>query len=276
MPFKNLRQKWKSSLYLKAFSQILKSPKTSAYILFFDIIFFTTAYYLRTLFSTIFPATPSDISAYSLYSVLGGTLLYIALLLFIYSVSKYAILYYIGQIASQHTSQPIPPLREYFTLKKFLKFTLLNLIMFIAFFLAAIIITSLLSGFISRDYLGIASLIFLIPFGLFAYLLWNIIHSLATANLKIKEILKKAFSSKYIKPSLPIILSTMLYLLIYIVLFYIISGILFSLGKNAGLYNLILMILTDIAYYVIHFYNRVYIYLTISKNFDSSEIKIFE
>ena len=270
MPTNTLYSSYKNSLHFSAFREIIKNPGNSLYILFFDVLFFVVLYYTNLLFNNInenlFGITPllkypQDITQGMIYSMILLVIAYFVLLLIIYSAFKNAVLVFLSGIVEN---------KEINIAKGFVRFLFINLIIFVSIYLLFGLISSLFSGFIVREYLGIVTLIIGIPIILIVYLLLNIAHTLFAMGFGIKESIKHAFSGVMFKKCLFVLLSSVIFIAIYLGTFLpIMKAIVnssISFNSYGGIAFAILTFITPIVYYAIHFHNRVYLYLIIGKN----------
>ena len=269
-----IKDKWKESLYYQSFKGIFWHPKDSLYIILFDVLFFAVAYYVYLLFRNVVPNELTGFSSLNASGIIFGTLAYFAVLLFLYSAFKYVVLGFLKNITLMQNRDTEN--RNNFTIRKFLDFALLNLALFSGMIFGYLFINIFLGNFIAYDYLGIAALAVLVPFGIFAYMSLNFAHGFFGRDLKIKDILKRTFSGDVLKRAFFAFISMIILFAFYLGVFYIIAIILTQAGTNGRTAAIILSIFTNMAYYLIHFYNRFYTYLSVNKIFASSESKDFE
>jgi hypothetical protein len=181
-------------------------------------------------------------------------LLYGFLVIFVYSIFKYFILSFLSDMNNNQRKLRFD--------NRLLKFYGLNIVLFFSVFFFFGFLNLVTKAFINAEYLNKGLLILLVPISIIVYLLWNVAHILYLSR-KIRDIFRIIFTKEIIKRALFVFLSSLIFFVFYLIIFY---GISFALyGKVSQMsFTIILTIITYIAYYLIHFHNRVYLYMIIN------------
>lgn len=251
---KKLWSKWRKSLHHDSFKKIIASPKNTLYILLFDVLFFLVIYYLNLFVKELLPTKIGENSIF-IYLLPIMLLLYSFLVIFAYSIFKYFILGFLSDMNNK-------PQKLRFD-NRLLKFYSLNMVLFFSVFFFFGFLNLVTKTFINAEYLNKGLLILLVPISIIVYLLWNVAHILYLRREKIREIFRLIFTKEIIKRALFVFLSSLMLFVFYLIIFY---GIGFALyGKISQMsFTITLTIITYIAYYLIHFHNRIYLYMIIN------------
>jgi len=298
------------SLISDTLKLIKNNPKNIFHIIMFDILFLIAIGILYRLTEFLLLKTPTEVSAITITIYLILTLLYYLILILIYSFFKYIVLnsikssfkqrnstnHQIGGMSSARkppaklmefraskttkckANKNMPPVSDRWFLtktkidfKQLKKFFLLNLLIFIVFFIAFLILNSVFLTGAKEEYRPYIFLTINLPLFLFLYIFINISHTIFSESLKptIKETAKKTFTSiTKVKNYIGIFLTDTIVILIYFIIFYFIGSILkATLFKSYAasiqyynIYTIIFTITTIIFFYFIMLFNRIYFY----------------
>ena len=266
------RKGWKlkgfrESHLAKTLGFVKNNPKNMLHIILFDILFLAAigAFYKLTEF--FFLKTPPEISVTTTILYLILTLMYYLTLILIYSFFKYSILNSIKSLFKKTK-------RGFSNLKKFY---LLNLLIFVALFMAFLVLNGVFLIGVKEEYAAYVFLIINVPLFLIAYIFMNIGHTLfsETEKPKIKEIVRKAFNLVLeVKRYWGIFLADMAVIIAYFTVFYLIGMTLkatvfksyLTPAKYYDIYTMGFSIITTLFFYFLFFFNRVYFYNIIKKS----------
>tara|TARA_Y100000310_G_C20581608_1_gene763291 strand:+ start:130 stop:960 length:831 start_codon:yes stop_codon:yes gene_type:complete len=266
---KKIIEKFRNSLLIRTLKLIKLNKKLFFLTLAFDFLFITSLYFLGQLISALITANIPGIANFLMLPILtllfavSFSIVYILLLILVYSFFKYNILDLIKSM-NQKTE---------FDFKRFKKFYILNLITYISGFLIFLTASLIFMG-IKPEYISITSLIIFIPLGLLFYSFLNFSHSyFASDALPVKAVLKRSLKkiskiSSYYK----VYLITLAYFLVYFIIYYPIALLLktiliqkYSLLGFFPIYSKIFSVITAIVMFGIIAHNRVYFYMTVKE-----------
>jgi hypothetical protein len=258
--------KWKHSLHAKTFYAIKSNPRLFFNTLIFDFLFLVLLYYINTLVKSSLPTEESLIANIE-FTVLFFlfTIIYLLLLIFIYSFLKYCILDFVKMLVDLSWKFRKIIREKKFELNRFFKFCFLNLIIFVSSFITFIILNAIYLFSVKQEYLKIIFLLTMIPLFLFIYAYLNITHSLFTLGFNLKETIKKGLVLlKRIRAYYCIFIFSILLISVYSLIYFIINLIITSFTSvNILIYNQIFTVITAIVFYFIIAFNRVYFYLVV-------------
>jgi len=258
--------KWKRSLNAKTFYSIKEHPNFFFNTLLFDFLFLISLYYTNLLVKLSLPTEESlkaDMGLALIFFLL--TIAYLLFLVFIYSFLKYCILDFIKTLVDLSWKFKKTIREKRFGLGRFFKFYLLNLIIFISFFVIFIILNAIYLFSVKQEHLKIAFLLTMIPLFIFIYVYLNLTHSLFTTGHNLKETIKKGLVLfKQIKPYYGILIFSIFVFFVYTLILFIINLIITSsTSVNILVYNKIFTVITTIVFYLIIAFNRIYFYIMI-------------
>jgi hypothetical protein len=253
-------KKIKDRYFVKTLKLIKKNPKNILHIILFDILFLITIGFFYRLIEFLLSKTTANSSTIAIIIYLILTLLYYLILILIYSFFKYLVLNFIKSLFKQTKID----------FKQLKKFYLLNLLIFVVFFITFLALNSLFLISAKQEYAPYIFLIINLSLFLIVYTFMNISHTLFSENFtNIKEIVKKTFTIISKVPSYAgIFLINIIAIFIYFVIFYFIGLILkATIFKNYltsikyfTVYSTIFTIVTTIFFYLIILFNRIYFY----------------
>ena len=175
--------KIKNSLWWKSYSLIRQNSKLALYIFILDLMFIALLYGFSFVSQQILPEDPSVYfqfgSSGALIISVSIALVYILIMIFIYSFFKYGVLDMIHSMI-RNTK---------FDFGKLVKFYKLNIVVFGLPFLVFVLFYVVTLLALRREVQPVISWIFLIIVAIFAYPYYNIAHTLFTRNYDIKKIL---------------------------------------------------------------------------------------
>jgi len=260
--------KFRKSLHYKTITLILKHKKIAYTIFFLDLFFAMFLYGFSFITTSIIPKDANafirqfSTQATALTASLAIAVIYILIMLLIYSFFKYGVIDLIHSLFRKTD----------FDFKNVLKFYKLNIAvvllpatLFAAFFALANVL------FVSRFAVSI-SWIFLIILILVIYPFLNIAHALFTRNYPIKKIVKIAYRLA-LKPKLylSVYVFSAAALTVFLLFFYLIGLLLgatvfqdpLTFQQYYPLYGSAFAILLAIVLYKIIFFNRIYFYVIV-------------
>jgi len=254
-------KKIRDSYFAKTFGLMKDDPKNMFHIILFDFLFLAAigAFYKLTEF--FFLKTPPEISVTTAIIYLILTLMYYLTLILIYSFFKYSILNSMRSLFKKTK-------HDWSNLKKFY---LLNLLVFVALFMAFLVLNGVFLIGVKEEYAAYVFLIISVPLFLIAYIFMNISHTMFSEAEKprIKEIVRKAINLVFeVKRYLSIFLADVVLIIAYFTVFYLIglalkATVFKSYLAPAKYYNIYTMgfgIITTLFFYFIFFFNRVGFY----------------
>lgn len=246
--------KLKKTGFWKAFELIKKNRKKSFYMLCFDALFLVVLLLLNKLVLQRMP------EPYALYggnpaTILFFTLSYFAFLLFFYSFTKYMILLMI-----KSTNEKVS-----FTMKDYLRFALLNLMMGALIFFALVILSLILNFTVKQESVPVAGALVFLVLAFFFYLFFNIAHTLFILGSKILETIRKSFTIIFKKARVysPVLLNIIIMLIIYFIFTLLLSLIMkkFYFNKTAiVLLQLFYNAVSVLLFYAVLFFNRIQLF----------------
>jgi len=258
---------FKESYFVKSLRLIRNNPKNIFHIILFDILFLAAMGIFTKLVEFFFLKTPLETSAVTITIYLVLILLYYLALVFIWTFFKYLVL---NSIKSLFKKTKL----SFVNIKKFF---LLNLLIFIVFFIAFFILnTTFLIG-AKQEYAPYIFLIINLPLILLTYIFMNISHTLFSGSEKpiIKGITKKTFNAmSKVKNYIAIFFMNVIAIMIYFVIFYFVGLILkntlfkgyLASVQYYNIYTIIFSVITTAFFYFIIFFNRIYFYNIIKNN----------
>lgn len=258
--------KWKHSLNAKTFYAIKSNPMLFFNTLVFDFLFLVILYYINVLTRLSLPteeALTPNIGF--VVSFLLFTMIYLLLLIFIYSFLKYCILDFIKMLVDLSWKFRKITREKKFDLSRFFKFCFLNLIILVSSFIMFTILNAVYFFSVKQEYLNIIFLLTMVPLFLFIYAYLNITHSLFTLGFDLKETIRKGFVLlKKIRSYYVVFISSVLFILAYSLIYFIIALIITSLTSvNLPVYNIVFTVITTVVFYLIIAFNRTYFYLIV-------------
>jgi len=268
---KKIKRLFLDSSFFRVLNIINKNRNTYLYTLVLDFIFLALIVIIGKYIGSLIPQDPQQLvdffksQANLLIFVIVYPIIYYIFVIFLYSITKLSILNLIKPLYE----------KQRFTLKGLGRFYLLNLLLFIIFLIAALVIMGILALILQKDFLKYVVLILAIPFFLLLYSIANISHTLFINNHR-KKIIRQSFSIAFnkIKRYGSFIAWDILLILIYLIIYNIIHLIFrFTIFLNqqiltsyGPLYLKIFNIISIIVLYLIIAFNRIYFYETIKKN----------
>jgi len=268
---KKIKRLFLESSFLKVFNIIKKNPNIYFYTIILDFILLAVIISIGKYFGSLIPQDPQQLmnlfktSTNLLLFVFGYPLIYYLFVIFIYSITKLSILNLIKSLQEKNK----------FNLKGLGKFYLLNILLFIIFFLTALALLGILALILERGFLEYLVLILAIPFLFFVYSIINISHTLFIKEQK-NKIIRKSFNIAFNKINKygAFIIWNLILILTYLLLYNIIHLIFrFTIFTNqellttyGSIYLKIFNIISIIFIYLIISLNRIYFYKKIDKN----------
>lgn len=263
-----IKQKFLESSFLKVFKIIRENLNVYFYTIVLDFIFLALIVLVGKYLGSLIPTDPQQLmglfksSTNLLLFVFGYPLLYYLFVLFVYSITKLGILNLIGSLYEENR----------FTLKRLGKFYLLNIMLFVLFFLSAMVLLGIVALIFRRDFLNYVVLILLAVFLFFLYSVINISHTLFIKN-EGDRIIRKSIDiafNKIDKYGMFIIWNSVV-ILIYLVLHNLILRLLIFVNKDllvsyGGVYEKIFNIVSLVVIYLIMAFNRMYFYERIDED----------
>ena len=268
-----LIKRLKKSIFAESLARIKKNKKKTLCILLFDLLFVAAVYAFTTILKSVIPANPEFYL--SVFKSAGSFLTFVALfyvvyvlvLIFIYTFFKYHVLYYVKSIIE----------KTRFNYKSLWKFFALNVLLFVILFVLFVIIALIHSYWVREAAKPYFAKVVIILFLLFSYVVVNTAHSMFAwqKKKKIMNTVKKMFGIIFTKPK-----NYFWQLVFAVAVFAVFSAIVFLTGffidyiilggkgatkEFAMAYNAVLMIITAIMIYCVAFANRVYFYLSVNK-----------
>lgn len=267
----NIKKRFLESSFFRVFSIIKKNHTIYLYTIILDFVFLFLIIFAGKYFGSLIPQDPQQLinllktQTNLLLFVTIYPIIYYLFVIFLYSITKLNILNLIKSLYEKNK----------LNLKGLGKFYLLNILLFVIFFFAALIIMGILALILKKDFLKYLILILSVPFLFFMYSIINIAHTRFINNKKdkiIKQSINIAFNKipKYGPFIIWNILLTIIYLLIYNIIHVILRFTLFLnkeiLASYAPLYLKIFNIISIIIIYLIIAFNRIYFYERMDKN----------
>jgi hypothetical protein len=257
-------EKFKDSFFVKTLKSIKHNPLATLSIVLFDVLFIATVAAFYKLINYLLSKTPAGTSAALLTYYLVLTLLYYLVLILIYSFFKHIIISYIKSFFR----------KTKIDFRRLKKFYLLNLVIFVAFFTAFLILNTTLLISAKAEYAPYIFLIINFILFLLTYIFMNISHTLFSESEKpsLKKTIKGAFARlTKVKSYIGIFLVNALAVAIYFVMLYLAGHILkatifsnYTVSlKYSDAYTAIFTLLTTLFFYLIVFFNRIYFYTII-------------
>ena len=252
-------KKFKDSYFVKTLELMKKNPKNVFLIILFDILFLLSISIFYRLIEFLFSKTSTQISTIIVIIYLVLTLLYYLILILIYSFFKYLVLNSIKSLF-EHSKVDFKRLKNFY---------LLNLLIFIVFFIIFLFLNSIFLMSAKQEYASYIFSIINFPLFLILYIFINISHTLFSENLNIKETVKNTFNIiAKVTSYIGIFLTNIIAIIIYFIIFYFIGLILkatifkgyLAPIKYYNIYTIIFSIITTIFFYLIIFFNRIYFY----------------
>ena len=267
----NIKKRFLESSLYKVFTIIKKNLNAYFSTIILDLIFLGLIFSVGKYVGSLIPTDPQQLmnlfktQATLLLFVFGYPLLYYLFVILLYSIVKLTIL---NIINSSYEN-------DKFSLKRFGKFYLLNILIFIIFLSIGLIIFGISAITLTRVFLSYFVLILSVPFLFFFYSTISISHTLFIKKEE-KGIIKKSFKiafNKINKYGMFIVwdaIFAFVYLLFYNLIHLIFRIFVFSnqelLVSYGSLYLKIFNIISLIVIYKILAFNRIYFYGRIDNN----------
>lgn len=267
----NIKKSFLESSFFKVLKIIKKNSPIYLYTIIFDLIFLALIMTVGKYLGSLIPQDPQQLmelfktQTNLLLFVIIYPIIYYLFVIFIYSITKLSILNLIKSLYEKNK----------FNLKGLGIFYLLNILLFITFFLTASALLAVSALILERGFLKYLVLILAIPFLFFAYSTINISHTLFIKDQK-NKIIKKSFNTAFNKINKygTFIIWNIILILIYLILYNIIHLIfrltLFTnkelLTTYGSTYLKIFNIISIIFIYLLISFNRIYFYERIDKN----------
>jgi len=262
---KKAKKLFLESTFLKTFNTIKKNHNIYFYTIILDFIFLALIIFIGKYFGSLIPQDPQQImelfktQTNLLLFVFGYPIVFYLFVIFIYSTAKLSVLNIIKSLYEKHK----------FSLKGLSKFYLLNILLFVIFFLAALILLGILALILREDFLKYLILILSVPFLFFAYSVINISHTFFIKGTR-KGVIKKAFYITFNKINrygmflVWDVILVFVYLLFYNIIHLILRFTIFAnqqmLMGYGSMYMKIFNIISLIFIYLIIAFNRIYFY----------------
>lgn len=249
----------KKTSFWKAKEQIGKNKKKSLYIFCFDALFFVVLFFLSRITTQLMPRSYESYNQ-NLVVILLFVLSYFIFLILFYSLTKYFVLLIIKSIKG----------KARFILKEYYRFALLNVVSGLILFVVFGVLSLIVNSTVRSESISSVSIVFLVLVGLIYYFYINIVHVLFILNNKIWKSVKEGWGIVFKKGKIyfPIILNiliaSVLYLVIYFILF-LISSKIQQTQTAFFIFRTIFTILAGILFYKLLFLNRIQLFMKISK-----------
>ena len=244
-------KKLKESLLNKTFQLIKENPSKFLYTLLFDSLFILLITVINNLSYMVIPQDPAAIQALpqsQLISVFVFFPLYLLLSLIIYSTFKYFILNKIVPLFKKKEAG----------MNHLSRFYLLNFLIFLAYLVIFIIITTIYSSTIKPEYMRLVYILTVLPFTIISYLFLNIAHTIFITKPEINSTLIKSYNItfKKFKQFIPVILVS--------ISVYLSSVLIFFISISLSLQQIYVQIISLILFYLMIAFNRIYIFKIIN------------
>lgn len=268
---KKIKKRFMESSFFRVFSIVKKNPNIYLYTIILDFIFLTFIIFIGKYVGSLIPQDTQQLM--DLFKTQTNLMLFV----FIYPVIYYLIVVLIYSITKLSILNLIKQLygKSKFTLRGLGRFYLLNILLFIIFFLTALIIMGILALVLRRDILAYLVLVLAVPFLFFFYSVLNISHTLSVKNERSK-LIKNSFIiafNKIPKYGAFIIWDIVLvsvYLLFYNSIHLIFRLLFFTSAERIAAYGSIYLKILNIIFiifiYLVIAFNRIYFCNRIDKN----------
>ena len=244
----------KKKVFFSSLNAIRENKKSLLYIAAIDGLFFAALFILGQVFNAI----SYIVSMQQIYILLFLAVFYYLALLFIYSFSKYIILYFIKSSFGKSKLE----------FGRLGKFYLLNITIF-AILLSLFFLLSLLAASIKQGIAPYASLLILLLYSVFAYALVNITHVLFYEGKGLWRSLGSAAKylgkfSRYYGVYMAILAAFAIVFLLFSIFGNLLKITLFqdysSLLKYGDIYTIVFMHAVGVIFYIAILFNRYYFY----------------
>jgi hypothetical protein len=250
---------------LDAFRFIRKNLNVYLFTIILDFIFLAAILFVGKYLGSLFPQDPQQIfaifktQANLLLFAIIYPILYYLFVVFLYSLTKLIILRKIMKQSS---------------LKHIWKFYMLNILLFLTFLAATLIILGLLNLVLQSEFLKYVVFVLIIPYFFFVYSIINICHTLFVKNREnvIKQSFMTAFKriKTYFLFAVWDIILIAAYLLLYNIIHLIFRFFVFSnqalLDSFGSAYLTTFHAISVVFLYMILAFNRIYFYQRIDEN----------
>ncbi|MBU1945956.1 MAG: hypothetical protein KKC54_03230 [Nanoarchaeota archaeon] len=271
MKINSLKKSFLNSSFYKVIHIIKKDPLNYLYTIILDFLFLALILFIGRYTGSLIPQNPEQLmalfktqSALLLFAIVYPLVYYLVIIL-IYSSVKMTIL---NLVRSLHE-------KINFSFKGFWKFYWMNVLVFLIFVLAGLVLLGISALILTQSFLKYFILILAIPFFFFLYSIINISGTIFIKSPG-KGMIKKSFSISFnkIKEYGMFIVWDILFILIYLIIYNLIHlffrTVVFSndalLSSYGGVYLTAFNIISLVFFYIIISFNRVYFYKRIDKN----------
>lgn len=263
-----IKQKFLESYFLRVLGIIKRNFNVYFYTIILDFIFLALIFFVGKYFGSLIPSSPQEL--FNLFKSSTNLLLFVFLypiayylfVLSVYSITKLIILNLIKSLYEENE----------FTLRRFGKFYLLNIMVFALFFFSALILLGILALIFKEDFLNYVVLILLAIFLFFLYSVINISHTLFIKN-EGDKIIRKSINiafNKIDRYGMFIVWNSAV-VLVYLISYNLIIRLLIFVNRDlfasyGGVYEKIFSIVSFVIIYLIIAFNRIYFYEKIDKD----------
>lgn len=260
--FKKVAKKYHSSTFKKSLIAIKSKPLLLLYIILLDAAFFAVFYLLNLVLNKFMPDNPQialAVNSQSMFiiAMVLLTVLYFVLIILAYSFFSLIVL---GNIRKIHS-------KYYHDLSLFKNMFVLNLLLFIIFFILLTLFNYILV-LITNTPIWLASIIFLMMFvvAVLCYAFYNFSHSTFILGHKLYDNMKKSLKNIFSKSYFGIVASSIVFMIIYFGIYLILGLVLEDfILQNYSAYINTSSILTLIVVYVLFTFNRIYFFFVADK-----------
>ncbi|MBW2980769.1 hypothetical protein KY360_05115 [Candidatus Woesearchaeota archaeon] len=255
MKIQKYLKQMKKGIFFDAFELIKKNPKLYLLMLLVDACFLLAGFLVGKAANFL---VPSLLGSKNFFLALIVVLLYILLLILIYSFTKYYALHLVKSLLNKIN----------LSLARIKKFYLLNVISIAILFVIVFAVSGIFKAGVKEAYvLGVSRTVILILF-LFVFAFISIAHSLFALGFNVKAVLRNTFRLTFTRLNkyygVLVVNSTILVL--YTLIYYAVAKLLdLPLDLDVGRYNSLFVGMGFVLLYLLQAYNRIYFYLIVKR-----------